>query len=177
MDLYVERGFEGTTVADIAERAGVTPRTFFRHFADKREVLFAGSTALIDALVASVDTAPAGDSPLTVVATALESACEVIGGNRAYSARRQSVIAANPDLQERELIKMATLAATLATGLRDRGVTAADAGIAAEAGVAVFRISFERWVADDDDAATAEADLVAVLRDSFARLANITALG
>lgn len=172
MDLYVEQGFEGTTVAEIADRAGVTPRTFFRYFADKREVLFAGSTALVDALAAAVAAAPAEDAPMPVVAAALESACAVIGGDRAFSARRQSVITANPDLQERELIKMATLAATLAAGLRDRDVPDADAAIAAEAGVAVFRISFERWVGQDTD-----EDLVAVLRDSFSRLAAITARG
>jgi AcrR family transcriptional regulator len=168
MDLYLDRGFTQTTVAEIAERAGVTPRTFFRHFSDKREVLFAGSNLLLERMTDAVDSAPPDDEPMTVVAAALLAACEVVGENREFSRRRQSVITANPDLQERELIKMATLAAALAAGLRRRGVPDADASIVAETGIAIFRVSFERWVSD---AGTGE--LTDEARDSLDRLRRL----
>src|SRR5450755_842258 len=108
--LYGERGFENTTVAEIAERAGLTERTFFRHFADKREVLFWGAGALQDGLVSAVAGAPAQLGPMDAVAAGLE----VIGGymrERERSRRRQHIIAANPELLERELIKLASLSA------------------------------------------------------------------
>ncbi|HET6152723.1 MAG TPA: TetR family transcriptional regulator [Marmoricola sp.] len=146
LELHVERGFEQTTVAEIAERAGVTARTFFRYFSDKREVLFGGSEHLQAAMVAAVESAPAASAPLDVVAAALTAAAEMIGGNRAYAEQRWSVISANADLRERELMKMESLAAALADALRGRGVPDPRAGLAAEAGIAVFRVGFERWV-------------------------------
>jgi AcrR family transcriptional regulator len=170
MDLYLEQGFTQTTVAEIAERAGVTPRTFFRHFADKREVLFAGSDLLLEGMAEAIASSPEGESALSLVSTALLAACEVIGENREFSRRRQSVITANPDLQERELMKMATLAAALAEGLRARGVPDADAGIVAETGIALFRVSFERWVSD-----TGAGELTDEAKDSLKRLKALTA--
>lgn len=146
MELYVERGYEQTTVAEIAERAGVTARTFFRYFADKREVLFAGSTALQEGLVAALEGAPKSASPMEAVWAALETAATMLGERHDYSRRRQTVIAANPELQERELIKMASLSAALASGLRRRGVRDPDATLAAAVGMAVFQVAFERWV-------------------------------
>src|SRR3954454_3309630 len=110
LQLYVDQGYEQTTVAEIAERAGVTARTFFRHFADKREVLFAGSELLEQGMVAALSDAPTGASALDAVAAALDAAADLIGGNHAFSRRRQSVITANAELHERELIKMARLA-------------------------------------------------------------------
>src|ERR1700709_2557007 len=89
MELYVERGFEQTTVADIAERAGVTARTFFRYFADKREVLFAGSNKLQDAVVAGLESAPPDTGPLAAVQAALDVAAAILGGHREHSQRRQ----------------------------------------------------------------------------------------
>ena len=108
LELYVERGYEQTTVAEIAERAGLTERTFFRHFADKREVLFAGAGALQELLVTAVVGAPDAVAPLEAVAAALEAAGALLQERREYSRRRQSVIDANPALQERELIKLGT---------------------------------------------------------------------
>ena len=147
MELYVERGYEQTTVADIAERAGLTARTFFRYFADKREVLFAGSAELAGRLGRARSRArprrPRRSRPSPPRSTRRPT---LLGEHRDYSRQRQSVIAANAELQERELIKMATLAAALADGLRRRGVAEPDASLAAEAGVAVFRVAFERWV-------------------------------
>src|SRR3954463_10361355 len=107
MELYAERGYEQTTVAEIAQRAGLTARTFFRYFADKREVLFAGSEALGEQLDAAPAAAPESATPLAAVAEALGTVAEVIGEDRDFSRRRQAIIAANAELQERELIKLA----------------------------------------------------------------------
>src|SRR5688500_10022049 len=118
MDLYTERGYEQTTVADIAERAGLTARTFFRHFPDKREALFAGSDALQEGLTTAVAQAPESASPMQAVAAALEAVSPMLGHDREYSRRRGAVIASTAELRERELIKMATLAAALGEALR-----------------------------------------------------------
>src|SRR6476619_4938485 len=119
LELYRENGFESTTVAEITKRAGLTERTFFRHFADKREVLFAGASALQEALVRGVHDAPAAMPPIEAIATALtEVADTFFEQRREFAWQRQAVIAANAELQERELIKLATLAAALAEALR-----------------------------------------------------------
>jgi AcrR family transcriptional regulator len=154
LDLFEERGYEQTTVAEIAARAGLTERTFFRHFADKREVLFRGSEALRDTLVAAVDEAPADASALQAVSAAVEAA----GGGfvREFAGRRQAVILANPELQERELMKLASLTDALADALRRRGVSDAVARLAGETGMAVFRITFERWVDDAQERSWSE---------------------
>ncbi len=169
LELYVERGFEQTTVADIAARAGLTARTFFRHFADKREVLFAGSTELEEALVAAVRDAPADASPMQAVAAALDAAGDALGGRRDVSRLRYTVIAAHPELLERELIKMASLSTALTAALRDRGVPGGDARLVAEAGVAVFRVAFERWLEEP-----AERPLRDVMRESLDRLRAVS---
>lgn len=146
MQLYIERGFELTTVAEIAQRAGLTARTFFRYFADKREVLFGGSAALQEHLVNALGAAPDSASPMQAVSVALDAAAEALGQRRDYSQQRQLVIDANAELRERELIKMASLSAAFADGLRRRGVMEPDASLAAEAGIVVLRVGFERWV-------------------------------
>jgi AcrR family transcriptional regulator len=169
MELYVERGFDQTTVAEIADRAGLTARTFFRYFADKREVLFAGSESLQDHLVAALEAAPDGATPMTAVAAALDAAATMLGDRRDYSRQRQSVIAANAELRERELIKMASLAAALADGLRHRGVAEPDASLAAEAGIAVLRVAFDRWLNEPGD-----SDLTQVMRGSLDHLRTLT---
>ena len=172
MELYLERGFEQTTVAEIAERAGLTARTFFRHFADKREVLFAGSVSLQEHLVGALDGAPDSASPMEAIWAALGAAATALGQHRDYSRQRQSVIAANVELRERELIKMASLAVALADSLRRRGVADPTASLAAEAGVAVLRVAFERWVSESDD-----QDLSHVMRESLDQLKTLTADG
>ena len=172
MELYVERGFEQTTVAEIAERAGLTARTFFRYFADKREVLFAGSTALQDSVVAALENAPGSASPMEAVWAALDAAATMLGERHEYSRRRNTVIAANAELQERELIKMASLSAALADGMRRRGVRDPDASLVAEVGVAVLRVAFERWVSGP-----ASRTLTATMRESFDQVKALTADG
>ena len=158
LELFGERGFESTTVAAIAERAGLTERTFFRHFTDKREVLFWGAGSLQDLLVAEVDDAPPEQPPLDVVLGALRTAADGFFADRGDHARqRQAVIDANAELQERELIKLARLASALADALRRRGVGDPAAGLTAEAAIAVFRIAFETWVHATDPGTLADA--------------------
>ncbi len=168
--LYGERGFENTTVAEIAERAGLTERTFFRHFADKREVLFGGARMLQELLVSAVASAPDSATPIDAVLAALESAGALLQERRDYARQRQAIIAANVELQERELIKLATLAAALAEALRARGVREPAASLTAEAGIAVFRVGFERWVEESN-----RQELPLVIRESFDELKALTA--
>lgn len=143
--LYAENGFDNTTVAEIAERAGLTERTFFRHFADKREVLFGGASTLQERLVSSVASAPETASPIEAVAAGLNAAAALLQERREYARRRQAIIAASAELRERELIKLASLADALADSLRARGIADAAAGLVSEIGIAVFRTAFERW--------------------------------
>ena len=170
LELYVERGFEQTTVAEIARRAGLTERTFFRYFADKREVLFAGAGSLRDFLVGNLASAPDSAVPIDAVGAALEAAGALLQENREYSSQRQAVIAANAELQERELIKLSSLASGIAGALRRRGVTDPAASLAAEAGIAVFRIAFERWISEHS-----QPDLPRVIRESLDELKAVTA--
>jgi AcrR family transcriptional regulator len=168
LDLYGENGFDNTTVAEIAERAGLTERTFFRHFADKREVLFAGAGALQELLVSAVIGAPNSTTPIAAIAAALEAAAALLQERREFSIQRQAVIAANPELQERELIKLATLAAALADALRRRGVKDPTASLAAEVGIAAFKVAFERWINVAN-----RRDFPHLIRDSLTRLVGV----
>jgi AcrR family transcriptional regulator len=168
--LYGERGFENTTVAEIAGRAGLTERTFFRHFADKREVLFAGGEVLQDALVSAVADAPESVAPINAVAVGLEAAGAQLPERPEMSRQRQAIIAANPDLQERELIKLASLSAALADALRGRGLSEADANLTAEVGIAVFKIAFERWIDEAND-----RDFSQLVRECLDELQALTA--
>jgi AcrR family transcriptional regulator len=148
MQLYRERGFDRTTVADIAARAGLTERTFFRYFADKREVLFSGAGRLQDFLVERVARAPASMSPIDAVARALAETGELFEQRRDFVRQRQALIVAHAELHERELIKFASLASALGQALRRRGVPATAAGLAAEAGMTIFKLAFESWLED-----------------------------
>jgi AcrR family transcriptional regulator len=170
LELYGERGFEPTTVSDIAERAGLTERTFFRYFADKREVLFWGSGALRDLFVNAVAVAPASDSPIDAVAAALDAAAGFFEGRVDHSRQRQAVIAANPGLQERELIKLAALGAAVAEALRGRGVGDPAAMLTAEAGIAVFKVGFELWIDEAN-----EREFTEVIRAALGELKAVTA--
>jgi len=163
--LYGERGFEQTTVADIARQAGVTERTFFRYFADKREVLFLGAGTLQEFLVGAVVSAPDSATPIDLVIAALKAAGSVLQQRREMARQRQTVIAANAELRERELIKLATLASALGGALRRRGVKDPAASLAAETGITVFRIAFERWIN-----ATTPRDLPQVIEESLDEL-------
>jgi AcrR family transcriptional regulator len=170
MELFIERGFDEATVTEIARRAGLTQRTFFRHFADKREVLFAGAGALQEFMVSAVASAPDSAAPIDAVAAALEAAAGLLQERREYSRQRMAVIAANPELQERELIKLARLASAIAGALRERGVPDPAASLAAEAGTTVFRIAVDRWHGEP-----AQRDLLDVTRDSLDELKAVAA--
>ena len=157
MKLYRERGFDSTTVAEIAERAGLTERTFFRHYADKREVLFGGAGILQEMLVGGVRAAPAGLPPVDAIVAALaDIAVGLFEERHDFARQRQAVIASNAELQEREVVKLATLATAVAGALRGRGVGEPAASLAAEAGIAVFKVAFERWVSQPADRPLAE---------------------
>ncbi|HEY0119737.1 MAG TPA: TetR family transcriptional regulator [Cellulomonas sp.] len=145
--LFAERGFEQTTAADIARSVGLTERTFFRHFADKREVLFDGQHLLAEAFRTGFEAAPAGAAPLDVVVSALRSAADFFpDARRPYSRARQTVIDQNPALQERERHKMAELAALGHEVLLGRGIADPAATLAAETGITVFSVAFAQWI-------------------------------
>lgn len=146
LDLFAERGYENTTVVEIAERAGLTKSTFFRHFQDKREVLFGGDT-MHGLLVDGIAAAPVDATPLEAVAHALDAV-----GKKAFtpdrredSARRRAVIAANPELQEREALKGLGLTASMTDALTRRGVPELTASVAAGLGAIALKIAYERW--------------------------------
>jgi AcrR family transcriptional regulator len=170
LELYSERGYDEVTVAEIARRAGLTERTFFRHYADKREVFSYGAAALEEHLLRGVDEAPDGLAPMAMVGAALESSTAMFGDDNTVAARRQSIVTANPELQERELIKLAMFAVALAGALRKRGVTDPAATLAAEAGIAVFKVAYQRW-ADG----TGQQSLADVIRSCLAELKSVTA--
>jgi AcrR family transcriptional regulator len=169
LELYRERGYDQVTVAEIAKRAGLTERTFFRHYADKREVLFYGATVLQDAFVRGIDEAPAELAPIDVVGTALEVATAMFGSDNAVAAQRQAIVHANPELRERELNKLAALAGAATESLRRRGIAEPAASLAAEAGIAVFKVAFQLWT----DGASGRP-LSQVIRESLADLKSVT---
>ncbi len=173
MELYGEKGFDSTTVEEIAARAGLTERTFFRYFADKREVLFGGAHELQEFLVAHVLEAPPSLPPIEVIASAYMAAGDdIFEARRDFSRARQAIIVANAELRERELVKLATLNAALAEALRRRGVPDPAASLAAESGGSAFRLGFERWVEDSTGRA-----MSAFIRESLDALKAVAAGG
>jgi len=170
MELYAEQGFDQTTVAEIAVRAGLTERTFFRHFTDKREVLFYGMEMLRDLLVRAVADAPASATAMDAAGAAFEAAGAILQENPERVRLREAIVSAHAELRERELIKLAALAAAVAGGLRDRGIPEPAASLAAETGAAVFKIAFARWVSGPG-----QPDLPGVIRESMAQLEGVLA--
>ena len=148
LELFQERGYARTTVGDIAERAGLTERTFFRHFSDKREVLFSGSQELETAIVGFVASAPKDALPLEVTIGAIEAVAALLQARRDFSAvrARYAIVTEHAEVRERELIKMASLAAAVTKALHARGVSEPTASVVAESGITVFKVGFERWV-------------------------------
>ncbi len=170
LTLYAERGFEKTTAAEIATRAGLTERTFFRHFADKREVLFYGTETARDLLTRIVADAPADAMPLDTVGAALEALAAQLQENPERVRLRDAVVSANAELRERELIKLAGLAAAMADALHSRGIPEPAARLAAETGIAVFKVAFAGWIS-----APGQPDLPGILRASMDELRNVLA--
>lgn len=165
LDLFATNGFDETTAADIARVVGLTERIFFRHFSDKREVLFDGQEFFERAFLDAIDTAPDSADRLELVTAAIAGAAAFFpDDSREFSRRRQIVISSNPGLQERELLKMSGLSATLAGALRARGIPEPGATLAAETAVTVFGVSFSVWIGADETRSMIEIER-AVLRE------------
>ena len=148
LELFHERGYEATTTAEIAARAGLTERTFFRHFPDKREALFDGEEVFRAALSDAVLAAPEDLSPMGALLWAFRSVERMLEDNRSFSEPRQAVIARNPALQERVLTKTAGLINALSEALRGRGVDDGIAALAAQVGMAAFGYAASAWFDD-----------------------------
>jgi len=151
MELYAEQGFDQTTVAEIAKRAGLTERTFFRHFTDKREVLFYGMEMLRGLLTRAVADRPASATAIDAVGAAFQAAGALLQENPERVRLRDAIVSGHTELRERELIKLAALAGAVAAALRDRGIAEPTASLAAEAGIVVFKVAFARWIAEGGD--------------------------
>jgi AcrR family transcriptional regulator len=174
LGLFAEHGYDATTVAEIADRAGLTKSTFFRHFADKREVLFGGQDMLVELFTSAITSAPPSATTAGCLAAALESSAAAFTAERHDLAdQRRAVIAANPELRERELLKRARLSSAMADALRARGADETTARLAAEVGVLAFSTAYARWAAPDNEEPFAEI-AQAALRELQARA---TALG
>ncbi|GAA4180255.1 helix-turn-helix domain-containing protein [Gryllotalpicola koreensis] len=167
LQLFLERGYENVTVAEITERAGLTRRTFSRYFADKRDVLFAGSDELPAVIGDRIRTADAALAPMEAVLAALDAVAERLADQAAIAARRQAVVRASPELQERALTKFAVATDAAADALRSRGVPASTATLLAQVAIAIFRTAFERWLN-----APAEVSLRDRVRESAAELSS-----
>ena len=172
LDLFGERGFEQTTTAQIAERAGLTERTFFRHYADKREVLFGGSHLLEQVFVETLAGTPETAAPIDAMTSTLEAVAAYFVGRHEFARQRQAVIMASAELRERELIKLASLSSALAATLRQRGMQEPAASLTAETGIAVFKVGFGRWVAGEG-----ERTLADFLREALDGLKAVAAGG
>jgi AcrR family transcriptional regulator len=168
--LFAEQGYEETTVAEIAERAGLTKRTFFRYFSDKREVLFSGSEELGRLWLEAVAAAPTEATPLAVVTAGFDPVAEMFNQRYDFAGIRSRIIEANPELKERELIKLQTLAGAIKSALIERGVADNAAILAAQAGVTVFHVAFASWVQQDDPTA-----LRRLMDESLQELRSVTA--
>ena len=171
LDLFAEHGYENTTVIDIAERAGLTKSTFFRHFPDKREVLSGGNT-MPRLLVEGIAGAPANATPLQAIASALDLAGQklFVPARRDFVTRRRAVIAASAELQEREALKGLALLASMTEALRQRGVADMTAQMAAQTGALALKLAFDRWLDPDN-----EAEFGQVARRTLAELQTATA--
>jgi AcrR family transcriptional regulator len=171
LDLFSEKGVTETTVPQITARAGLTTRTFFRHFADKREVLFAGEELVPERVARFMAEAPPSLGPMELIAEGLAPAAAEIFSGRGldYLLRRRAAIDAEPALRERELRKFSLLSQALEQGFRDRGVDALTAVLAAELAVTTFRIAVTRWLDQHGD-----PDLPATVDETLAAMRHLT---
>ncbi|MEV4346821.1 helix-turn-helix domain-containing protein [Actinoplanes sp. NPDC049596] len=176
VDLFIEQGFDATTVAQIAERAGVTKSTFFRHFSDKRELLVAGQETLSRLLAEGIRDAPPGTAPLDAVAAGLERAAAEMGpANRELGPRLKAAVAASTELQERDALKSVGMAAAMSAALIARGITDPVAQVAAELGVLAFKRGYTTWSETDrDDAGGLAPHALAALKDLRAAAASLS---
>ena len=176
LELFATRGYEQTTATEIAQAVGLTERTFFRHFSDKREVLFHGQQQFVQVFLDGMAAAPPDAPAMEVVDYALRSAATFFTDDRReYSRQRQAVIDKHPALQERELHKLANLATTLADELRARGIEELPATLAGQAALTVFATAFVQWIREGETRSMADIqasvlrELVALTADHIAR--------
>jgi AcrR family transcriptional regulator len=174
VELFVEQGYDATTVAEIAERAGVTKSTFFRHFADKRDVLVAGQEALSQLLAQGIAEAPADATPLAAIAAGLTRATTMMAGPiaRELGPRMKAAIAASTELQARDALKSVGLASAMTDALTARGVANPTALIAAELAVLAFKQGYTAWLGTPADQAD---DLTRLTLTALDELRNATA--
>lgn len=174
LDLFAERGYDQVTVAEIAERAGLTRSTFFRYFPDKRDVLAAGQAVMSRLLVEGIAGAPAEAGPLDAVGAGLDNvAGSMTSFNRELAPRVRAVIASSAELQARDQLKHVSLVTDVAAALQARGVPDPVASLAAEIGMLAFRDGFATWTASDGG-----PGLVALVREALAKLRGaVGALG
>jgi AcrR family transcriptional regulator len=171
LDLFAEQGYDDTTVAQIAERAGLTKSTFFRHFPDKREVLAAGQEALAQLFAQGVAAAPPTATPLDLVTAALDAAAEAFTPERRdLGSKMQAAIAASTELQARDALKRVGLATALTEALEERGVQNPTASLAAELGILALKIGYAAWCAPDN-----RQELRALLREALHDLQTASA--
>jgi AcrR family transcriptional regulator len=173
LDLFTENGYEETTVAQIADRAGLNRATFFRHFADKREVLFGGEDVLAGLFTDAIRAASPDATPTECLQAAFAAAGVVLNSQqRAKAAQRVRVAAANTEVQERGLLKHARITRSISAALRERGADELTARLGAEVGMLAFAIAVERWMtADQDEPFPVHA--AAALSDLQVRAANL----
>jgi AcrR family transcriptional regulator len=171
LELFAERGYDPTTVTDIAERAGLTKSTFFRHFADKREVLFGGRDEMVDLIAESVAAATPGTSPWECVTAALHALGRFFPADqRPFTATRAAVIAAHPELRERELLKGTQLTTAITNALRARDIDDVTARLTATIGMLAFELAYERWAtATTATATTFDHQIAAAVAELTAR--------
>ena len=172
LELFVEQGFAETTVPQITARAGLTTRTFFRHFADKREVLFGGYDEIPDRVTGLIAGAPDGLPALAVIEQGLVVMAETrFEGRRDYLRTRREVIRTDPGLGERDLRKMAVLGEAATAAFRQRGLDELAAAVAAQLAVTAFGIAIGRWLDEDGDRPLAD-----LIRETVAALRAVTAV-
>ena len=176
VDLFTEQGYDDTTVAQIAERAGVTKSTFFRHFPDKRELLVAGQQTLAGLLAEGIAEAAPDATPLACVAAGLERASSMMGpGNRDLGPRLKAAVAASTELQERDALKSIGLAAAMTDALVARGVADPTAHLAAELGVLAFKRGYAAWSEAERDPQAPDDDLAPYTLRALSELRAATA--
>jgi AcrR family transcriptional regulator len=171
LELYAERGFDRTTAADIAALAGVTERTYFRHFPDKREVLFDWEAEARAALVDAVSSVPAGLPPLPALREAFVSVASIFERDRPGKELRHRIVSSTPELQEREFLKLGRLTDALTEVLEKRGAPPGLASLAAACGTAALTRARLQWLAGS------QRDYATLLTDAFAELGLLVTAG
>lgn len=167
LELFLEQGFAETTVPEITALAGLTTRTFFRHFADKREVLFADEEelpALVERLIAE---APVSLGPMAVIAHGLKPFAETVFEGRLESLRtRHAIISADEGLRERELRKLDILSRAISQGFLSRGADELTSTLAAKLAMTIFNVASMRWLEGDNERGLSEivAEVFTALR-------------